>query len=145
MNTTTKTDDKLENARSQGQAQFDSIKEMVEALRVANDADDDEQREAAEQTIHEDALSVEVRSGWYVLGARDADTKPSEYRILLCTGGPACQIVGELSEHGEPETARMQVQDWFTPWTDMRPQVGPDDYDSEPVMLAYARCFYFGE
>jgi len=138
---THETEDKLASARAQGQAQFDSIKEMVEALAAAADRD----REAAEQAIHEDALSVEVRSGWYVLGARDADTKPAEYCILLCTGGPGCRIVGQLSEHGEPETAVMEVQDWFQPWTAMRPQVAADNHDSEPTMLAYARCFYFGE
>ena len=32
--------DKLANAKSQGQAQFDSIKEMVEALRAAEKGDD---------------------------------------------------------------------------------------------------------
>lgn len=174
-----------ETARAQGQAQFDSIKEMVEALegwekaataegwngphrdqyngiyfknadgsqwaardwqQLCKEQDIDTERDDdAERAIHEDALSVEVRSGWYVLGARDADTKPAEYCILLCTGGPACRIVGQLSEHGEPETAVMEVQDWFQPWTAMRPQVAPDNYDSEPTMLAYARCFYFGE
>lgn len=85
------------NAKAQGQAQFNSIREMVEALMqsVHHDATE-EDHEAAERAIHEDALSVEVRSGWYVPGARDADTKPAEYRILLCTGGPAVQIVGGL-------------------------------------------------
>lgn len=144
--------DKLDNAKAQGQAQFDSIREMVEALRKA-EADRGESTyrgmdDEARDRILEDALSVEVRSDWHSVEqgtARPTLTVPAEYRILLCTGGPACQIVGELSEHGEPETARLQVQDWFMPWTDMRPQVGPDDFDSEPILLEYARCFYFGE
>ena len=158
----TQTEDKLANAKAQGQAQgqaqFDSIREMVEALE---NAQNDENRDDAERAIHEDALSVEVRSAWLTLedwsrsrnSNKPADrltASPAEYRILLCTGGPACQIVGELSEHGEPETAKLQVQDWFTPWTDMRPRVnenesGLPDYNSEPILLAYARCFYFGE
>lgn len=184
-------EDKFAMAKAQGQAQFDSIKEMVEALegyeaaakaenwtgphkdkfgaqyfeQVEGDErvtycakdwkelceafsiepDQDAAREEAEQTIHEDALSVQVRSGWYQPGVSESDSKPAEYEILLCTGGPACRIVGDLSEHGEPETARMEVQDWFQPWTAMRPLVAPDNYNSEPVMLAYARCFYFGE
>ena len=165
--------DKLASAKQQGQAQFDSIREMVEWLsgwieyeegqdvtppdrgqswwyhKNAPDGDwfnsKDEALDAARQAIEEDALSIEVRTGWYSPGARDPDTKPAAYRILLCTGGPAVQIIGELSKHGEPETARMQVQDWFQPWTDFRPQVGPDDYDSEPILLAYAQCFCFGE
>lgn len=145
-------EDKLEGARQQGQAQFDSIREMVEALQTAedgnvveNDRGEEQDAESCRTRIHEDALSVEVRSGWYAPGAQGADTKPAEYRILLCTGGPAVQITGELSEHGEPETARLEVQDWFTPWVSIRPMVAPDNYDSEPILLAYARCFYFGE
>lgn len=142
--------DKLDSARRQGQAQFDSIREMVEALEAARSDDDNPNGwgiEDAERTIHEDALSVEVRSAWLLPGdmAPERHVRPAEYRILLCTGGPAVQIIGELSEYGEPETARLQVQDWFTPWTDFRPLVSPDNYDSEPILLAYARCFYFGE
>ena len=187
--------DKLADAKRQGQAQFDSIKEMVEALEgwegtakahgwtpyhdkfnvlcwktedgatwagtaeslcreFGLDLDSDAQDEAR-QAIEEDALSVEVRSGWYSPGACSStnDTNPAEYTILLCTGGPACRIIGELSEHGEPETAHLEVQDWFQPWTEMRPEVGfcgegkarYQTYDSEPTLLAYARCFYFGE
>ena len=132
--------DKLANAKASGQASFDSIREMVDAYQDATNAGQEDLFEAAERAIHEDALSVEVRSGWYMPGDQNADTKPAEYRILLSTGGPAVQIVGELNEHGEPESAVMQVQDWFIPWTDFVPQ------HEEPgrVMLTYARCFYFG-
>src|SRR6202034_459647 len=57
-----KTEDKLASARTQGQAQYESIKEMVSALKEASDTDadlDTNRREDAERTIHEDALSVE--------------------------------------------------------------------------------------
>lgn len=188
--------DKLESARQQGQAQFDSIKETVEALSGHQAAATDEgwsgphkdkfgvtyfecadaetsdsgknttwacatwkelceefgiepsnDREDARRSIEEDALSVQVRSGWYSPGAPENDTmrRPCEYEILLCTGGPACRIIGKLDQYGQPETARLEVQDWFQPWTEMRPVVAPNNYDSEPSMLAYARCFYFGE
>ena len=170
--------DKLANAKAQGQAQFDSIREMVEALQEARGEGDGQDRESysdvqdrdsytvdesaveeAERAIHGDPLSVEVRGPWvpadrYHPQSNDLDT-PAEYRILLCAGGPAVQIVGELSEHGEPETARMQVQDWFTPWTDFLPNDFQSVYAAdesqtrrervEGVLLAYARCFYFGE
>ena len=63
MNTQTKEpEDKLASAKAQGQAQFDSIKEMVEALKAAGE--NEKTIEDAEQQIHEDALSVEVRSAW---------------------------------------------------------------------------------
>ena len=151
-----------DRAKRQGQAQFDSIKEMVEALDRANESawenppepfgNFDEANEAARRTIEEDALSVQVRSGWYTPGASEADRAPAEYEILLCTGGPACRIIGELSDHGEPETALLEVQDWFQPWTEYRPVDETDktfatriDTKAESIMLAYARCFYFGE
>lgn len=129
--------DELADARSQALAQLESIKEMVEALNAAIEADDDEAREKAETCIQEDALCVEVRSTWHVLGTTET---PDEFKILLCTGGPAVQIVGDLSEHAEPETARLECQDWFQPWTDVYIQ----DEDREALMT-YARCFYFGE
>lgn len=128
--TTLEHEDRLAGAKQQGQAQFDSIVEMVDRLRVAEAIDDP------------DALSVEVRNAWHLVGDSSEDC---EYRILLCTGGPAVQIVGDLDEYCQPTTARMQVQDWFQPWTDFRPLVAKDDYDSEPTLLAYARVFYFGE
>lgn len=141
----TDTDDKLTNARSQGQAQFDSIKEMVEALTAVCEDDLRGAQDDARRVIEEDPLSVEVRSGWYAPGASDTDTKPAEYTILLCTGGPACRIIGRLGEYGEPETATLEVQDWFTPWVAMCPMVNKDDYNPEPILLAYARCFYYGD
>lgn len=89
----------------------------------------------ARERIQEDPLSVEVRSDWHRPG--DAATL-GEYLILLCTGGPACRIIGELSEHGEPTTARLEHQDWFTPWTEYRL-----DSEEEAILLRYANCFYF--
>lgn len=84
-------------------------------------------------TIHEDALSVQVRSGWVTVGE---PLTPEEYEILLCTGGPACRIIGTLNDYGEPETARLQHQDWFTPWQDYTDA-------EEEILLTYARHFYF--
>jgi hypothetical protein len=182
--------DRLAGARSQGQAQFDSIKEMVEALdgwQAAGEAEgwtgphkdkfgatyfeqtkdgeritwccadwaelceefgiepDQRMIDDARQAVEDDCLSVQVRSAWFTPGHEREKLRAAEYELLLCTGGPACRIIGELDEHGQPETAHMQVQDWFTPWTDFRPLVGPDNYDSESILLAYARVFWFGE
>lgn len=127
-------------AKEQAKAQLESIKEMVAEFNKPVESEEDERRkEDAEQTIQEDALSVEVRSGWYTL-SQDSDRKPAEYNILLCTGGPACRIIGSLSEYGEPETARIEYQDWGTPWTEYRLTS-----DEEEILLTYAGCFYFGE
>jgi hypothetical protein len=96
-------------------------------------------REEAETRIQEDALSVEMRGAWYTYDTEPSDVaKPVEFKILLATGGPAVQIRGELDDHGEPYRAWLEVQDWGTPWTRY--------FDiSQDTLLAYARCFYFGE
>jgi len=129
MKTPTK---KLSHSEEQAQSQMESIREMVAALG----AGDDEKRERAEQAIHEDPLSVEVRSGWHKPGA--ALTLAKEYILLLCTGGPACRLIGEL-EDGEPISARLEHQNWRTPWTPCLLSRRDED-----VLLRYARCFYFG-
>lgn len=106
------------------------------------DSDDPESwhdSEAARRRIEEDALSVEVRSDWHTPGDEDA-SQPSEYNILITTGGPAARIIGELDGYQQPKTARFEYQDWFTPWTEANTQSSDD-----AVMLKYAQQFYFGE
>ena len=122
-------------AAEQARTQLDSIIELVTAFRTKREANEDCDDE--EQAIQEDPLCVEVRSAWHAPGD-NADV--GEYRILLCTGGPAVQIVGELNEYHEPDTAEIQFQDWFTLWETM-----PTDEVEEKAMLDYAQCFYFDE
>ena len=125
----------LENAKSQ----LASIVEMVAELRKQESAQDsDEAREAAQNAIQEDPLLVEVRFDWYCLGT-ESDSRPAKFRILLTTGGPACQIVGTLDAHMQPESAIIQYQDWGVPWTDYARSC---DNDS---LLEYCRQLYFGE
>lgn len=115
-------EEKEDHGRKQAEAQFDSIKEMIEALRDAQEKNDNEADEAAREAIQNDPLSVEI---------------VKQYEILLCWGGPACRIVGDLDEYGVPETAHIEYQDWFTRWT---------EYPcSEDILLEYAREFYFEE
>lgn len=160
MQTQTEIKDETLRWRSQAEAQLASIREMVEALTAAEDSDDDDAREEAETAIHEDALSVEVRTRWmsvneYFQAAQATGLsqerlsraelepfKPAEFRILLCTGGPAVQITGELSEHGEPEaeTIQLQGQDWFQPW-----QNAVISDEDRQVLARYVQCFHFGE
>jgi hypothetical protein len=126
----------MENAERQAQTQIESIVAMIAALRTAVN---EEEREAAQITIEEDPLSVEVRGDWHAPGGEGA--KPSEFMILLCTGGPAVRIRGELDRHSEPEKSRIEYQDWFTPW-----QTLPDLSDEEnAALLDYCHQFYFGD
>ena len=130
--TTTDTD----RAEGQAKAQLESIREMVAALEKADASGTEEERDEARQTIEEDALSVEVRSDWHEPGG---DSDPGEYCILLCTGGPAVRIRGDLAAYSEPNTAELEYQDWFTPWERL-----PTDSADEEILLTYARSFYFG-
>ena len=147
----------LERAKEQAQAQFESIRDMVERLQHAQDCTDDECTEGkdggdtwddaegyhdednAQQIIHEDALEIGVRPQFQSPGERDIWSEGGDYFILLCTGGPAVRIVGSLNEHREPETAEIEFQDWGTPWTAHYISGGNE------VLLTYARQFYFGE
>jgi hypothetical protein len=128
------------DSESQARAQLASVEEMVQAVRTAGEGDDYDAQEEAQRAIHEDALSLEVRSGWHCPSVHGADAAAEEYRICLCTGGPAVQIVGTLGQYGEPDTARIEHQDWGTPWTDL-----PTTQDEESALVEYAGQFFFGE
>jgi hypothetical protein len=73
--------------------------------------DDAEQLEAA---AREQVLSACVRSCWTPVSE---PLSAGEFELLLSTGGPACRIVGDLDDHGDPSRAEIQWQDWGTPWT----------------------------
>jgi hypothetical protein len=109
--------------------------ETEELIDLEKDAGECSDRDDALQWIHDDALSVEVRSGWASLG----DTLTAEeFRIVITTGGPAVQIRGELDESLEPRRAWLEIKDWGTPWTQY--------FEAEQeTLLDYAGCFYFGE
>ena len=104
-----------------------------EYLELKSESGECEGEEEAREAIQNDPLSVQVRSDWENVGD---DFTASEFMILLCTGGPAVRIVGELSGHGEPCRAWLEYQDWGTPWTRF--------YDVESdVLVEYASNFYF--
>lgn len=110
---------------------YDLGRELAELEAAAGDCTDEED---AHQRIQEDPLSVEVRSDWAIPGE---ELTAGEFQILLCTGGPAVRIVGEL-DRGQPVRAWIEYQDWGTPWTQY---FGAD----QDVLIRYASMFYFGE
>ena len=128
----------VDHAKEQAKLQHESIAEMVAAYKQAEANDDDEAREQARERIQEDPLSVQVRCPWQSVG--EENVKPDQYNILLCTGEPAVRIIGTLSEYLEPDSARIQYQDWGTPWTDY-----PLISEQIAVVLEYAQHFYYGE
>lgn len=106
--------------------------EFGELEQIASDYDS---ADDARERIQDDPLSVEVRSGW----ASPGDTLVAEeFCILLCTGGPAVRIRGELDMNTEPTRAWIEYQDWGTPWTQY---FGAE----QETLLAYCRHFHFGE
>ena len=132
------TEQELERAKAQARTQIDCIVDMVRALNEAAENGQVEYEgetvdaDGMYQRIYEDALSVQVRSDWHTPGESGDD---AEYTILLCTGGPAVRIVGDLGSYGEPSSATVQYQDWFTPWVDYVDA----DADEESALLQYAQ------
>ena len=124
---------RTDHAREQARTQLDSLVEMVTALQNGEEIDGQDPQER----IQEDPLSIEVRSDWHSPGS--GNDKPTEYNILLCTGGPACRIIGELNEYGTPVSATIEYQDWGTPWTEYRDTTTEED----DALLTYAGQFYF--
>jgi len=107
------------------------VEELAELETAAGDATDDD---SAREILEQDALSVEVRSGWHSMGET---LEAAEFCILLCTGGPAVRIVGDLDEHGTPSRPRLEYQDWGTPWTEYH------DVDRD-ALLAYCEAYLGG-
>lgn len=94
------------------------------------DKDDgaDELREALEETIREDALSVEV-------GEHGKGTAT----IVLCTGGPHAEFVVGLDRFNEADEVEEVI---FKNWgTRIENPLGVD----RAGLLAYARALYLGE
>lgn len=108
----------------------EEAEELAELEAEAGDTDNEGE---ARERIEEDALSVRVFGE-----RRGGEWEAQTYELLLGTGGPAIRIVGDLNRYGEPGSARLEVQDWFKPWTEHHAA------DSD-VLLAYASCFYLGE
>ena len=150
----------VNRSENQAKAQMESIKCMVERLEHAQAFSCDGEAvcplnpstlaefegtfyeyhdlEAAQQAILESPLSVLLRSSWTIPGHT---LVPAEFEILLCTGGPAVRIRGELGNNGEPTQAHMEYQDWLTPWESF---FGEDICRDEVDLLVYASQFYFG-
>jgi len=123
----------LERAREAlTQWETDNAEELTKLEDAAGDCTDEDE---ARQVIQEDPLEVQVRSDWTNPGE---PLEAGEFMILLCTGGPAVRIVGELNRLGRPRRAWLEYQDWGTPWAQW---FGA----SSDTLCEYAANFYFGE
>lgn len=145
--------DKHTHAESNAEGYAEGILELYRAYKALSDGAETAEVEGEEYTdvdavrerAQESALSVEVRGPWHVPGS-DGGARLDEYRILLSTGGPALQIVGEIGDHGEPDgEPTMQIQDRGTPWTDYYPDTARAADDWDDALGWFVGCFYFGE
>lgn len=127
-----KTEEK-DRAAKQARAQLDHI---IELMKRYNNADDQEIDDIQEEIFY-NALNVQVRSGWSNPGK---DFIPEEYNILLCFGGPAVRIIGDLNEYKEPTTSKIEYQDWFTEWEELSIST-----EENEILTSYAIKFWFGE
>ena len=131
------------NAIQEARAHLDAIRELVTAIECArangySTFDGEEMSlDELEERAQEWPLSVLVRSSWISPGG---EMRASEYEVLLSTGGPAVRIRGDLSEHCEPETVRLECQDWFVAWE--RLSIDPSEAEA---LLRFVELFYFGE
>lgn len=107
--------------------------EQQELDTLSAAAGDCESAEDAQEKIQEDPLSVEVRSDWVSPGE---DMTAGEFRIVLCTGGPHVEIVGDLDQWQQPSRARVIYKDWGESGELF-------DFDRDTV-LRYCQQFYFG-
>lgn len=113
---------------------YDLGRELADLESQAGECDSEDE---ARERILKDALSVEVRSGWTSVHAL-AEVGAEEFRIVLCTGGPRVELVGEL-DWGTPSRIRMLYRDWGDSGEYM-----PDTEENE-ALETYCAQFYFGE
>lgn len=129
---TTATMTKPDHAQECAASYMAEIDRLYRLFRRCDASGHDAWAEDIYERMQEMPLSVRVRGGWHAPGEKPA---ASEYEILLCIGGPAVRITGDLCSYGEPNTATLECQDWGTPWTRAL-------YQHEIALLDFARLFF---
>lgn len=114
-----------------------SEEDASELAQLEEDAGDSTSGDEAREAIEQDALSVEVRTGWMTPGNGE-ELVPEEFRIVLCTGGPHVELLGGL-DRGSPSRIRVIYKDWGTSG-----EYFPDSEERE-ALETYCAQFYFGE
>jgi len=151
MTTTKKEAHAITNAKGQ----LETIKELYREFKKQEDLEAWDcgsnvynwTTEGIREKAQNEALSVEFRSGW---SSNPEEMEPEEFKILLSTGGPACQIIGKLDQYKQPTDIEIQYQDWGTSWEPL--QLNSTYADENPNITSdyealkwFCNCFYFGE
>ena len=143
------------HAITKARAQLETIKELYREFKKQKDLEACDcgsnvynwTTEGIREKAQDEALSVEFRSGW---SSNLESMKPEEFKILLSTGGPACQVKGNLDQYKQPTDIEIQYQDWGTPWEPL--QLNSTYADRSPNITSdyealewFCNCFYFGQ
>ena len=113
---------------------YSALEDGAETVTVDGEAHDD--AEAVIELAQENALSTEVRSDWE---SNPDDLTPTEYKIVVCTGGPHVELQGRLDAYHQPKSPRVLHKDWGT----------SGEYFAEAAereaLAWYVSQFYFGD
>jgi len=94
--------EELRDLQSDSMLEPDDAEELAELEEAVGDC---ESQDEALDLIQEDPLSIEYRSGWASPGE---ELTPEEFRVVLCTGGPHVEIVGDC----DLSRVRILFRDW---------------------------------
>jgi len=140
---TTATPTKPNHALTNCKGQLENIIELYKLSQ--READWNDERDI-EQEARDMALDVCYRSqDWVEVGSNES-FEPTQGRILLTTGGPACQVICDL-ENNWPTNPEIQWQDWGTPWTHTRikAELGIDYDTANEALIWFINLFWWGE
>ena len=141
MTTTTPT--KQNHALTNCKGQLENIIALYKLSQ--QEADWNDERDIEEEA-RDEALDVCWKSDdWQAVEDQPSFT-PTKGRVLLSTGGPACQVVCDL-EDGYPVNPEIQWQDWGTPWTTPSIQCELElDFDiANEALVWFINLFWWGE
>jgi hypothetical protein len=130
-----------ECAKSTLEYVMELLKEFHQALKREESLEKEDKKVKANDEPNENSDGVEQTSEEIrerIESSAYAIDVTRHYSLLLAGGGPSVRITGELDEHGGPETARLQYQDWFTPWEDLH--LIPEERDA---LLEFVSMYYF--
>ena len=142
MTTTTRysaSDHALTNCKGQ-------LENIIELYKLSQQEADWNDERDIEEEARDMALDVCYRSQDWVEVGRNESFEPTQGRILLTTGGPACQVVCEL-ENNWPTNPEIQWQDWGTPWTtpSIQRELELDFELADSALEWFINLFYWGE
>ena len=135
--TPTKPNHALTNCKGQ-------LKNIIELYKLSQQEADSNDDRDIEEEAREEALDVCWKSDdWQAVEAEEF--LPTKGRVLLTTGGPACQVICNI-EDGYPSDPEIQWQDWGTPWTtpSIKCELELDFDTANDALKWFINLFYWG-